>query len=226
MSKVNIFVVIPAYNEEISLRSIITELKKEGYSIVVVDDGSTQKQSLFLKDLPVFCIRHFINLGQGAALQTGTSFSLKNNADYIVHFDADGQHNAAEINKMLLPLIDHQCDIVFGSRFLQSKSKPPRVRKMILQVARYINFLFTGLLLTDAHNGFRAMNRKAAEIIQLRENRMAHASEILFQVKKNHLRFSEVPVEIRYSGYSVKKGQPSWNSVRIVFDLLLHKLFE
>lgn len=91
-------------------------------------------------------------------------------------------------------------------------------------MARYVNFLFTGLLLSDAHNGFRALNRKAAELIRIKENRMAHASEILILVKKHKLRLKEVAVEVRYTEYSKAKGQSGWNSIRILFDLLLHKL--
>jgi len=227
MSTPVVFVILPAFNEQAALRSTVSSLLTTGHTIVVVDDGSAEKQSDVLQGLPVHYLHHSINLGQGAALQTGASYALKMNADLIVHFDSDGQHQSENIQTLLQPLLENKCDITFGSRFLdKTNNKPPFSKTVVLHLARMLNFFLTGLLLTDAHNGLRAMNRNAAEKIILRENRMAHASEILFLVKKNKLKFKEVPVEIRYSDYSTQKGQSSWNSIRIFFDLLLHKLFE
>ena len=148
-------------------------------------------------------------------------------AKYIVHFDADGQHQLSDIEKLLKPLLGMECDITLGSRFLQQQAKEIPVRKRaIIYVARYINLLFTGILLSDAHNGLRAMNKKAADLLTLSENRMSHASEILFLIKKHKLKILEIPVSILYTPYSKQKGQSIWNSIRILFDLLLHKLFQ
>jgi hypothetical protein len=102
----------------------------------------------------------------------------------------------------------------------------PMSRRIVLQMARIVNYVFSGILLSDAHNGFRAMNRKAFSVISLSENRMAHASEFLFEIKKHHLIFGEVPVDIRYTPESKKKGQSSVDGIRILFDLVLHKLFK
>ena len=222
----DIFIIIPSYNETTILHTVVKGLVSKGFSVIVVDDGSTIKQSNYLKNLSVYYIRHKLNLGQGAALQTGMQFALQRGAQYIVHFDADGQHLPDDVTTLLLPLLNDKADIVFGSRFLQPSSALPLKRKRLLKAARYINYLFTGILLSDAHNGLRALTAKAAETIVLSENRMAHASEILFLVKKNRLRFTEVPVHITYTDYSQSKGQSAWNSIRIFFDLLLHKLFE
>lgn len=218
------FIIIPAYNEENVLRSTIEPLLKKGWKIVVVDDGSTNDQANCLTGLAVTIIRHRQNLGQGAALETGMQYALCHGADYILHFDADGQHDPTNLELLVAPLINNKADVVFGSRFLTQQTYIPPFRALLLHTARYVNFLFTGLLLTDAHNGLRAFNRKAAELVRITENRMAHASEILLLVKKNKLRFTEVPVEVRYTDYSKTKGQSGWNSVRILFDLLLHKL--
>jgi polyprenyl-phospho-N-acetylgalactosaminyl synthase len=219
-----IFIIIPAYNEEAVLCSTIEPLLQTNYHLVIVDDGSANDQALFLEGIPVTVIRHQQNLGQGAALATGTEYALTNGADYIVHFDADGQHNVFDIERLLKPLFNNNADIVFGSRFLTKQASLPWMRSVLLHSARYVNFFFTGLLLSDAHNGLRACNRKAAELIHITENRMAHASEILLLVKKNKLRFCEVAVEVKYTSYSKAKGQSGWNSIRILFDLLLHKL--
>lgn len=218
------FIIIPSFNEESVLRSTVEPLLYKGYDIVIIDDGSLKEQAKFVADLPVITIRHEQNLGQGASLETGTQYALRKGASYVVHFDADGQHLYSDIENLLTPLHNNNTDIVFGSRFLKKQSSLPFIRSILLHTARFVNFLFTGLLLSDAHNGLRAFNRKAAEQIRIKENRMAHASEILLLVKKNKLRFTEVPVEVRYTEYSKTKGQSGWNSIRILFDLLLHKL--
>jgi glycosyltransferase involved in cell wall biosynthesis len=218
------FIIIPSFNEESVLRSTVEPLLNRGYDIVIVDDGSLNDQAKFVAELPVTVIRHQQNLGQGAALETGTQYALAKEASYIVHFDADGQHGYPDIEHLLAPLHSNTADIVFGSRFLTKQSSLPFFRSLLLHAGRYVNFVFTGLLLSDAHNGMRAFNRKAAELLRLKENRMAHASEILLLVKKNKLRFTEVAVEVRYTDYSKTKGQSGWNSIRILFDLLLHKL--
>ena len=222
-----VFVIIPAYNENKIIESVIKELLPYQYNIVVIDDGSAKNIFPLLNQLPVYFIRHKINLGQGAALQTGIDFALSKKANYIVTFDADGQHLAKDIDKLLQLLIDDKADIVSGSRFLEGAShNMPPMRKALLQIARYINFIFTGLLLTDAHNGLRAMTREAAQKIQITEYGMAHATEILQQIKKKKLRHIEVPVHIKYTDYSKKKGQTLASSFRIFFDLLLNKIFK
>ncbi len=223
----NVFVIIPAYNENAVIQSVIQELLVLNYNIVVVDDGSAKSLYCLLNKMTVYYIRHKINLGQGAALQTGIDFALSKQAKYIVTFDADGQHQPNDIERLLQALIYNKADIVSGSRFLEGSSHNMSFeRKKLLQIARYINFAFTGLLLTDAHNGLRAMTREAAQKIQLQENGMAHATEILRQIKKKKLKHKEVPVTIHYSDYSTKKGQTLISSFRIFFDLLLNKIFK
>jgi polyprenyl-phospho-N-acetylgalactosaminyl synthase len=222
-----VFIIIPAYNEGKVLRHTIQPLLKTGYQIVIVDDGSMDGTHAHVSDLPIHYIRHPINMGQGAALQTGATYAIQENADYIIHFDADGQHSFAEIPTLLQPLIDGECDIVLGSRFLRKDDVKaiPFVRRGILKVAVLVNAAFTGMMLTDAHNGFRAMNRKAFSTIRLTENRMAHASQILTLIKKSKLRYKEVPVHIVYTEYSTGKGQTSFDAINIFIDLIINKIF-
>jgi glycosyltransferase involved in cell wall biosynthesis len=222
-----ILLIIPVYNEKVTIRSVISELLKHRYHhVVIVDDGSDQDIISEVSDLPVYYIRHPINLGQGAALQTGFDFAKQLPYDVVVTFDGDGQHDCREIASLVQPIASGEADIIFGSRFLigNTKNLPPS-RKFILTCARFINYLFTGLLLTDAHNGLRAFHPKLLHVLRLTENRMAHATEILYQVKKHRLRYREVGVNIRYTNYSKGKGQSDWNSIRIFSDLVLHKLF-
>jgi polyprenyl-phospho-N-acetylgalactosaminyl synthase len=218
-------VVVPAYNEQAVLRSVAEELLDDGYQVIIIDDGSERSLLPTVQDLPITFLRHSVNLGQGAALQTGIEFALEKGAQWIVSFDADGQHKVSDLEKILAPLREGNADIVLGSRFLQGATHNLNTqRHLLLQIARFVNYLFTGLLLTDAHNGLRAMNRKAAGCIVISENRMAHATEILTQIKKHQLVWKEVPVSIAYTEYSRHKGQSGWNSIRIFFDLLLNKI--
>ena len=222
------FVVVPAYNEASVLRATVRPLIEAGYSVVVVDDGSTDGTWETIQQLPVYGLRHPINLGQGAALQTGMTFSLRQGADYVIHFDADGQHRPIDIHVVLQPLLDGQADVSLGSRFLcrNSAAAVPFRRRMFLRGATYVNFLLTGVLLSDAHNGLRALTREAAELIQFREHGYAHASEILNQIRSLRLAYAERPTTVLYSEYSVAKGQSLWNGFNIVFELLLTKLFQ
>lgn len=197
------------------------------FHIAVIDDGSTQPLAPGIQHERLYLLRHTINLGQGAALQTGFLFALRQGADYVITYDADGQHSAADIDLLLEPLIKNEADLALGSRFMPGAShNATRGRQITLRLARLVNYCFTGLRLSDAHNGLRALNRKALTTIYLSENRMAHATEILIQAARFKLRYREVPVHILYTDYSKKKGQSAFNSIRIFFDLVLHKLFE
>lgn len=224
----SIFVIIPFYNENTVIREVIESLLPYNYKIVLVDDGSTKSPVDILSDTnPLHFIRHKVNLGQGASIQTGIDFALQKGAKWLVTFDADGQHLASDIESLLLPLQNNEADICIASRFLEKgKHNATKGRKITLKVGRWVNYFFTGFFLSDAHNGLRSMNRLAAEKLKLKENRMAHATEFLIAIKKNNLRYKEIPATVVYSDYSRKKGQSVFSSVRIFFDLVLHKLFE
>ncbi len=223
----NVFIILPAYNEQAVIKPVIEELLAFNYQVVVIDDGSETRLSTMLRNMPVYLLRHEINLGQGAALQTGIEFALSKDAQWLVTFDADGQHDAADIEKLIDPLCNDKADIAFGSRFMEGATgNMPMKRRSLLKIARWLNYFFTGLLLTDAHNGLRALTNSAASRIRIRENGMAHATEILSQVKKQRLRYTEIPVNIRYTGYSRQKGQTIWSGFRVFFDLLLNKIFK
>ena len=218
-------VVIPIYNEGEALRTTVESLLPCGYEIVVVDDGSREAPRSMLADLPIHYLRHPINLGQGAALQTGMDYARAQGADVVVHFDADGQHDQHDIPQFLEKL-EQGADVVIGSRFLRESDLAwvPKGKRMLLRCARLVNGVFTGMWLTDTHNGFRALGRKALETIDLTENRMAHATEIMSQIRSAKLTVKEVPVTIRYTDYSQAKGQKWTNSLNILIDLILNKL--
>jgi glycosyltransferase involved in cell wall biosynthesis len=222
-----VFIIIPSYNEGKVIRSTVMPLVETGYQTVVVDDCSSDDTRNALNGLPIHYLRHELNLGQGAAVQTGLDYALRKGAEYAVTFDADGQHNYEEIPALLEPVVVDRADITMGTRFKREEdiAQIPPSRKMLLKGAIMVNGILTGMWLTDAHNGFRAMNRAAMSKIKLRENRMAHASEILSQVREHSLRYEEVPVKIIYTEYSKMKGQSSMNSINILIDLILKKMF-
>jgi glycosyltransferase involved in cell wall biosynthesis len=221
-----VFIVIPSYNEGAVLGKTVENLLGSGHSIVVVDDGSTDDTQEVLRGLEVHRLRHPVNMGQGAALQTGTDYALSQGAKYIVHFDADGQHPPDRIPAMLASLAAGECDITIGSRFLDPENTRliPAGRRWLLRVAALISGLLTGVWLSDAHNGFRALTRQAAVQIRFRENGSAHATEFVDQAHRARLRIQEVPVAIRYTEYSRQKGQRSSDSVNILIDVLLRKV--
>jgi len=192
-----VFIVIPAYNEHKVIYDVVSGLSHLPYSIIVIDDGSDGSLYNHLHATKVIYLRHKINLGQGAALQTGIEFALSQGAEYIITFDADGQHSPDDIEKLLSTIKNTNVDVVLGSRFLDTASSNMSFsRKVVLHTGRIINYFFTGLLLTDAHYGLRGFKASAAAKIKITENRMAHATEILNQIKRNKMLFKEVPVNI------------------------------
>jgi glycosyltransferase involved in cell wall biosynthesis len=223
-----VFLIVPAYNEGRALAATLAGIVGRRMSVVVVDDGSRDDTASVAAEFPVHVLRHAINLGQGAALQTGMTYALQAGAKYIVHFDADGQHDADEIEALLQPLVNGEADVVLGSRFLRPEDgrRVPAGRRIVLRTAVYVNWLLTGVKLSDAHNGFRALTRHAAERIKLEEDGFAHASEIITQIKKARLRFVEHPTGIRYTDYSRAKGQSFWNGFNVVFDLVAGRVFK
>ncbi|MCX6740120.1 MAG: glycosyltransferase family 2 protein [Candidatus Parcubacteria bacterium] len=216
-----VWIVIPAYNEEKNISGVLSQLKEITPNIVVVDDCSTDNTAEIVKGLNVKLLKHFINRGQGAALQTGTEFALNQGAEIIVHFDGDGQMQVKDIAQIIAPIIAGQADIVFGSRSLDKKSQTPWSKKYFIHYPAIIfNWLFTGIRLTDAHCGFRAVSKNAAEKITINQDGMAHATEILEQVRLNNLKYQEIPVEILYHNY----GQRFGSGLRIIRDLLFSKI--
>lgn len=221
-------IIVPAYNEARSLPSTLGPLLRQGHSIVVVDDGSTDDTWQVLATLPVVRIRHSLNLGQGAALETGMAYARRHEARAVVHFDADGQHDYKQIPEMLEPIESGEADVVLGSRFLRPEdcARVPWVKRVILRIGIVVSWICSGVRLSDTHNGFRALSRRAIEAIRLREDGFAHATEILAEIKRHRLKYVERPVAVRYSDYSKAKGQSSVNALNIVIELFVRKLFQ
>lgn len=220
----NIWIVMPAYKESARIRGTIADLQPKWGNIVVVNDGSPDDTGAVAKSCGVWVVTHPINRGQGAALQTGIDFALKRGAEYIVTFDSDGQHDPADIPAMLAPVQSGAADLTLGSRFLGRTVGMPLSRRIVLKLAVLFTRVVSRIAVTDAHNGFRALSRAAAQSIRIRQDRMAHASEILDEIRRLGLHFQEVPVTIRYSAATLEKGQSSWNAIRIVWQFFVGKV--
>jgi glycosyltransferase involved in cell wall biosynthesis len=217
-------IVIAAYNEGAALGAVVAALRSLYNTVIVVDDGSSDDTAQVAHGAGAHVLRHPLNLGQGAALQTGIDYALHIGCAYIITFDADGQHDANEIPALIAPLAEGRADVALGSRFLGHTVNMPRAKAITLWLAVRFSRLTTGLHITDTHNGFRALNRDAARRIRIRQDRMAHASEILDQIATLSLRYVEVPVTITYTPYSIAKGQRIMNSVGILKDQFMGRL--
>jgi glycosyltransferase involved in cell wall biosynthesis len=219
----DVWVVIPAFNEAAAIGSVIADLRAFASKIVVVDDGSVDGTADQAQEAGAIVLRHVINRGQGAALQTGIEYALRRGASAIVTFDSDGQHSPADVPTLVAPLRDGRADIVLGSRFLGSTESMPTLRRIVLHFAVLFTRIVSGLEVTDAHNGLRAFSRRAASAVHIQLDRMAHASELMDQIRRSGLVYTEVPVHVRYTEYSRQKGQRGVHAVRIAFDYFIGK---
>lgn len=214
-----LFIIIPAFNEAGSLARTLADLRPLRARVIVVDDGSKDGTSDVARSSGAVVLTHVLNLGQGAALQTGIDYALEAGAEQIVTFDADGQHDPCSILAMVELATRTGSDVILGSRFLGSTVAMSVPRRLLLRTAVAFTRIQTGLALTDTHNGLRLLSRMAASRIRIRQAGMAHASEILTQIARERLSFVEMPTTIRYTEYSKRKGQRLTQSVRILFDL-------
>lgn len=213
------WVVIPVYNEEAVIADVVSEVGAHFPNIACIDDGSRDGSADRIASTSAHLIRHPINLGQGASLQTGIEYALRRGAERIVTFDADGQHDVEDAVRMVEFLIRDRADVVLGSRFLGSSEPVPVLKRLVLRTVATLSPASRKLNLTDAHNGLRALNRAVVEDMRISMNGMAHASEIVASLARSSWRIQEVPVTIRYTEYSRSKGQSLFNGVNILFDL-------
>jgi glycosyltransferase involved in cell wall biosynthesis len=223
-SDAGVWIIIPAYNEGERLGATLTSLAEFSPRIVVIDDGSTDSTATETLRHSVWLLRHSLNRGQGAALQTGIEFALERGAEIIVTFDADGQHTVRDIDALVEPVRKGSADVALGSRFLGSTVGLPQGRRLILKLGIVFTRIFSQIKVSDTHNGLRAFSRTAAQCICITHDRMAHASEILDQIRAQGLRYQEVPVTIHYTPSTLAKGQSSWNALKMAGQLILGRL--
>jgi UDP-N-acetylglucosamine---dolichyl-phosphate N-acetylglucosaminyltransferase len=220
----SIYIVMPAYNEEKVIAKTIRSLHENNYyNIIVVDDGSSDNTSAIAENENAIVLRHAVNRGLGGALGTGLKAAILEGAQIIVTFDSDGQHDPLDIEKMIEPILQDKADAVIGSRLINPKGMP-FIRRVGNWGFNFITYLLFSVWTTDSQSGLRAFTKKAAEKIEIKANRMEVSSEIIKEIGRNKLRFSEVPIKAIYTDYSVAHGQSSWNAFKILGKLILRKL--
>lgn len=218
----NIFVVVPAFNEASVIEESINALNKYFSNIIVVNDGSTDDTLITLKNFNIKIINHPINIGVGGAFQTGFKYILKNHKDCIgaITFDADGQHKVKDAIKIADELINTEYEIIFGSRFLGHAYKIPIIKRFVLRSVTAITNFFTGMKLTDAHNGLKGFKTSAINKIDIKLDGYAYETELIRQVSEKSISYKESSTDIEYSDYSTKKGQNILNGFIIIEDIL------
>jgi glycosyltransferase involved in cell wall biosynthesis len=217
-----VWLVVPLYNEARVIGDVVRSARRVFPHVVCVDDGSSDDSAAQAAAAGAVVVRHPVNLGQGAALQTGFEYALSvPGMRWVVTFDADGQHQVQDVVDMLDKARAEGLDVVFGSRFLDERTDAGVLKRLVLRLAVAYTNLTTNTRLTDAHNGLRAISRPVLERVDITQNRMAHASELVAQIGSMDVRYGESPVHILYTDYSRSKGQSLWNAVNILVELIL-----
>ncbi|MBJ7339548.1 glycosyltransferase family 2 protein [Mycolicibacterium sp.] len=221
----DVWIVIPAFNEATVISDVVTDVLSVFDNVVCVDDGSRDDTADRAWRAGAYVVRHPVNLGQGAAIQTGVEYARSRpGAAIFATFDADGQHRVQDVMRMIDRLTKEDLDILVGTRFADSAPVDmPLLRRVLFPLIAKLSPTSRKLKLTDAHNGLRVFNRTVADGLNITMNGMAHASEIIADIVENGWRVAEEPVEILYTDYSMSKGQPLVNGVNIVFDGLLRR---
>lgn len=215
--KRTVLIIVPAYNESQKIQKTIKELQACPYELCFIDDGSDDGTKDLLEASGETVLKHEKNMGQGAALRSGMTYAVSNGFEIVVHFDADGQHQVDDLERMIEPVTSGNYDVSIGSRFLSRESRGliPLSKRLLLRCAIVFEWFRTGIRLTDAHCGFRCLNHKAYTALALKYDRYAHASEILTEIKRNKLRFCEVPVTVLYEG-----GQGKISDLKRIFEVI------
>jgi len=222
IKKQDIKIIIPVYNEEKTIGKLLAELKKLGWlrSIICIDDCSIDKSAEIIQKFPVAYLKHPINRGLGGALRTGFEAAKMLNAKIAVTMDADLQHKPSELETMVEPFKNPRIDIVIGTRIHDTKGMP-MMRRIANRVGNFITRVLYGIKVTDSQSGFRAFRKRALEKLDLRTSRMEISSEIIAQIRKQKLRFTEVPISAVYTDYSLSKGQGFKTGLKTMLKLII-----
>jgi glycosyltransferase involved in cell wall biosynthesis len=217
----DIYVVVPAFNEQKVIKDIINNLLKKFPNVIVVNDGSNDRTLEIINELDIQVLSHEINLGVGAAVQTGFDYvSNIPNAKAVITFDADGQHLVDDAVAMAKEILICKEGIIFGTRFPKHSKNIPKVKRIVLKLIARITDLVTGVTLSDAHNGLKAYKVSTIKELELQFSSYSYESELITQVAKKKIDYKEMPTDIKYTNYSIKKGQKLLNGLLIIEDLL------
>jgi len=225
MDKKDIYIVIPAKDEATRIGLVLKKIKTEGYNnIVVVNDGSSDNTAEVSSSLGATVLTHIVNLGPGAATQTGMDFAVEKGAKVVVTLDADNQHCPTDIKRLIQEMEKKQVDVVIGSRFLKQDNEVPQIRVMLNKTGNYVTAFFTGLLVTDSQSGFKAMSINFLKKSRISLSGFEFCTEIISLIKKGKVTYSEVPIKVRYTKESMEKGQSFGNGFKMVGTFIRHFL--
>ena len=219
--------ILPAFNEGPVIKKVLLDLESKvkdlpvSTKIIVVNDGSIDDTRKKVNQTKAILLTHRLNRGLGASISTGLKYAKIHGFDYAITMDSDGQHDPDDLALILKPLLKNQADVVIGSRMLNPKNPMPKYRQVFNFISNLITKILFGIYSTDSLSGFRSFNQKAFDKIELKTERMEASNELFLQIKKHHLRYAEVPINVIYTDYSIKKGQKPSNAFAIVFKLLL-----
>ncbi len=219
-----VYICIAAYHEGAVIDEVVRKVVPIYPNVVVVDDGSSDDTYEQAQKNAPHVLRHIINRGQGASLQTGITYAIQQGAEYIVTFDADGQHRIEDVEKLVQPIESGEADVCYGSRFLGETINMPTSKRYVLKAGILFSRIVHRVKVSDAHNGLRCLSRASAKRMTITMDGMAHASEFISFVRRLNLRMKEIPVQIRYTEHSLAKGQKAINAVKIVADYFLGRI--
>ncbi len=217
-----VLAIIPAFNEERTLGEVLQRVRPQVDEIVVIDDGSGDGTRAVAEESGATVLRHVINRGLGAALGTGFAWAAARGVDVAITLDADGQHDPADIPRFV-EAISQGADVVIGSRLLDPKGMPWQ-RRIANHVGNLVTFLLFGAWVTDSQSGFRAFDRRALQLMEIRTNRMEVSSEIIAEARRKRLKLVEIPIEAIYTDYSLSKGQGFAVGLKTMAKLVLRRL--
>lgn len=230
----DIVFLIRTYNEGKRIAEVIDGIIEAWFdNILVVDDGSTDNTKKKLNKFNnLIYLKHPFNRWGWAALETGLEYIRYNHKklgfNYVVTFDADGQHDIKDINHFVKAFEKHEnLDIVLGSRFIKkTHSNVPFLRKLILMWWRFFTYMISHIYLTDSHNGYRMIKASSLKNIHLTMDGMEYASELIEQIRIFKLKYKEVPVNIKYDEYTLSKWQKNGNAINIALKMIWSRFFK
>ena len=217
-------VIIPAYNEERTIAQVVRSVRSVCRTVVVVDDGSSDRTAEIAHEEGGLVLRHALNCGLGAAIRTGIAFAtLHADDDIICTFDADGQMDVNDLGRLVAIMEQESLDVVTGSRFLGISNTMPVVRRWYNTGANLMTWMLFGVLASDSQSGLRCFRRSALNQMELYCDRMEVSSEIIAEIHRLDLRWKEIPVSVVYTPYSLSKGQGFATGLTTITRLLLRK---
>ena len=223
------YIVLPAYNEETRIQPVIEAIAEKGYNMIIVNDGSSdntldvilESKRKYPNRIHLYSL--LINRGVGVATQTGFEAVLKFNPKYIVSMDSDGQHSADDLDAVIEPLVSGRAQAVIGVRPLEDM---PKSRNFANAVMNFLTKIFYGVDVSDSQTGFRALTIDALNQITINARGYLISSEFIREVNDNRIPFEEVTIQTIYTPETQSKGTNSKVALKILFQMMKHKLFD